>query len=79
MRRSLGRLSLESDVPSEEEFLRFFALLDGSEWPERFACTAVDTASGEFVVWREGADADLQHAVADLRQSCANAVAVHGF
>jgi NTE family protein len=68
IRRSLGRLSLEADVPGEEEFLVFFAPLDGLEWPERFTCTAVDTETGEFVVWRRGSSAELKHAVAS---SCA--------
>jgi NTE family protein len=68
VRRALGRLSLESSVSTEEEFLDFFALLEGQAWPDRFACTAVDTAMGDFVVWRAGSDADLQHAVAS---SCA--------
>ena len=68
LRRSLGRLALDSAVPSEEEFLGFFAALEGREWPERFACTAVDTATGAFVVWRQGSDAELKHAVAS---SCA--------
>jgi NTE family protein len=68
MNRSLGRLALASEVPSEEEFLRFFAALDGREWPERLACTALDTATGEFTVWRKGSDAELKHAVAS---SCA--------
>lgn len=63
-RRALGRLALESSVPTEEEFLGYFAVLEGREWPERFACTAVDTATGEFVVWKAGSDADLRHAVA---------------
>jgi NTE family protein len=63
-RRALGRLSVESNVPSEKEFLGFFGVLEGREWPDRFACTAVDTASGEFVVWKAGSEADLWHAVA---------------
>jgi NTE family protein len=53
-RRAIGRLSLEASVPSEEEFLGFFSVLESSPWPERFACTAVDTATGDFVVWRSG-------------------------
>lgn len=63
-RRDLGKLALEEGVVTEEEFLGFFAVLEGREWPERFACTAIDTASGEFVVWRAGSDVDVWHAVA---------------
>lgn len=67
-RRELGRFAIEADVPSEDEFLGYFAVLEGREWPKQFTCTAVDTASGEFVVWRAGSDVDLRHAVA---ASCA--------
>jgi NTE family protein len=63
-RRAIGRLSLEATVPTEEEFLGFFAVLEHSPWPERFACTAVETATGEFVVWSQGSGVDLRHAVA---------------
>jgi NTE family protein len=63
-RRALGQLSLQTSGLTEEEFLGFFAVLAGSEWPERFACTAVDTATGEFVVWQAGTDVDVWHAVA---------------
>ncbi|MGO9560085.1 MAG: patatin-like phospholipase family protein [Acidimicrobiales bacterium] len=63
-RQALGRLALEAEVPSEEEFLGYFAVLEGLEFPEHFGCTAVDAESGEFVVWRNGSDADLWHAVA---------------
>jgi NTE family protein len=63
-RRTIGRLSLESDVPTEPEFLRFFAIFEGQQWPEPFACTAVDTETGEMVVWKAGSGADLAHAVA---------------
>jgi NTE family protein len=64
----LGRRALGSSVPSEEEFLGFFSVFDGVDWPERFACTAVDTATGEFVVWRVESGVDLSRAVAS---SCA--------
>jgi NTE family protein len=67
-RRALGRLSVESEVPTEEEFLRSFALFGQFPWPPRFACTAVETASGDFVVWEAGSGTDLLHGVAS---SCA--------
>ncbi len=67
-RRALGRLSVESEVPTEEEFLRLFAVFEQFEWPPRFSCTAVETASGDFVVWEAGSGTDLLHAVAS---SCA--------
>jgi NTE family protein len=68
VRRSLGRLALESDVVHEDEFVDLFAVLRGYAWPACFSCTAVDTATAEFVVWQAGSGADLQLAVAS---SCA--------
>ena len=68
VRRSIGRLALEADVVGEDDFVDLFAVLKGYPWPGRFACTAVDTATAEFVVWQSGSDADLQRAVAS---SCA--------
>lgn len=67
-RRELGRLALEADVISEADFLEFFAVLKGREWPERFACTAVGATTGEFVVWQADSEVDVQLAVAS---SCA--------
>jgi NTE family protein len=63
-RKEIGQLALESEGIGEEEFLGLFAVLAGHEWPERFACTAIEASSGEFVVWRAGSAADLQHGVA---------------
>ena len=60
----LGRRALESSVPSEREFLGFFSVFEGTDWPEGFACTAVDTETGEFVVWGAGSGVDLRRAVA---------------
>jgi NTE family protein len=62
--RVLGRLALESEVPEEEQFLELFSLLEGREWPERFACTAVDTSTGEFVLWNAQSGAELRRCVA---------------
>ena len=63
-RRAIGRLSLESDVPTEEEFLQFFAVFVGRQWPDRFVCTAVDTETGELIVWKAESGAELARAVA---------------
>jgi NTE family protein len=68
VRRSLGRLALEAEVVSESEFLGLFDVFTGCPWPDSFSCTAVDTETAEFVVWRAGSDVDLQRAVAS---SCA--------
>lgn len=67
-RREIGRLALEAPGLPEETFLAFFEVLAGREWPDHFACTAVDAGSGELVVWRKGGEADLQRGVAS---SCA--------
>lgn len=63
-RRELGRLALEAEVLAEEDFVGFFGVLAGHEWPERFACTAVDAGTGEFVVWRSGSGVPLERGVA---------------
>ena len=68
VRRAIGPLALEADVVDESDFVDLFAVLKGHPWPDRFFCTAVDTATAEFVVWERGSAADLQHAVAS---SCA--------
>ncbi len=68
VRRAIGPLALEADVVGESDFVELFAVLKGHPWPDRFFCTAVDTATAEFVVWEPGSVADLQHAVAS---SCA--------
>ena len=68
VRRAIGPLALEADVVGESDFVDLFAVLKGHPWPDRFFCTAVDTATAEFVVWEPGSVADLQHAVAS---SCA--------
>jgi NTE family protein len=68
VRRLLGPLAVKADVVSEEDFVGLFNVLRGQQWPEPFHCTAVDTATGEFVVWKSGSGADLQRAVAS---SCA--------
>jgi NTE family protein len=68
VRRSIGPLALEADVVGESDFVDLFAGLKGHPWPDRFFCTAVDTATAEFVVWESGSIADLQRGVAS---SCA--------
>jgi NTE family protein len=64
VRRLLGRLALEAQVVTEDEFLDLFAVLSGHPWPDRFSCTALDTATAEFVVWPAGGQVELHRAVA---------------
>lgn len=67
-RSGLGALALQSPTISEQRWLDMFGNFAGAEWPEGFACTAVDTESGRFEVWRKSSGVDVQHAVAS---SCA--------
>jgi len=67
-RAAVGRFALEADTVSEEEFIAGFGHLRDAAWPPRYACTAVDAVSGEFVVWDAEAGVELVRAVAS---SCA--------
>lgn len=62
-RAELGRMALEAQTISEEQFMRGFAYLAGDGWPRGFACTAVDTESGAFAVWNEASGVELVTAV----------------
>jgi NTE family protein len=67
-RAAIGRFALEADALPEEQFVAGFGYLRTDEWPERYACTAVDAETGEFVVWDVKSGAPLERAVAS---SCA--------
>lgn len=67
-RAAIGRYALDADTVPEESFVNAFRHLRGEEWPARYACTAVDAETGEFVVWNAENPAELQRAVAS---SCA--------
>ena len=66
LRRDLGQLSLNGKTISEDDFIsRFSGLVDdATAWPARFACTAVETLTGEFQVWSKDALAPLARAIA---------------
>jgi NTE family protein len=69
LRQEIGRYALASKPDGEEKYIeRLGASLAPGDWPERFACTAVDAASGEFRVWRKSDGVDLKRAIAS---SCA--------
>ncbi|HTT88193.1 MAG TPA: patatin-like phospholipase family protein [Acidimicrobiales bacterium] len=68
VRRLLGRLALEAPVVTEDEFLDLFGVFRGHPWPDGFSCTALDTATADFVVWQAPTDVELHRAVAS---SCA--------
>ena len=66
--QAIGRAAQEASTPAEDVYLGLFGTLDGTAWPAGFRCTAIDTDTGELVVWDEGSGVSLLHAVAS---SCA--------
>jgi NTE family protein len=66
--RAIGRAAREVSTPTEDAYLGLFGTLGGTAWPVGFRCTAIDTDTGELVVWDEESGVSLQHAVA---ASCA--------
>lgn len=61
----VGRIALDAPTISEDAFVGTMAsVLAGRPWPRTFACTAVDTATGEFRQWDEAAGVPLERAVA---------------
>lgn len=61
----LGTFALGAQTASEEVFLSGFGALAELEhpWPEKYACTAIDTATGEFLLWNKDTAAPLRLAV----------------
>ncbi len=66
--RAIGGTAREASTPSEEAYLGLFGTLDGTVWPAGFRCTAIDTDTGDLVVWEQGSGVPLLHAVGS---SCA--------
>jgi NTE family protein len=65
---AIGRSAKEASTLAEDSYIGLFGTLDGTAWPAGFQCTAIDTDTGELVVWGPGSDVPLLHAVAS---SCA--------
>jgi NTE family protein len=63
-RAIIGRFALAQGTVPEEAFLGFFADLADEEFPDGYACTAINAETGEFVVWDRAAGVPLQAAVA---------------
>ncbi|GLZ01117.1 patatin-like phospholipase family protein [Actinoplanes sp. NBRC 103695] len=49
---------------TEDDYLDLLETFNGAAWPAGFRCTAVNTDTGEFVVWDEQSGVPLLHAVA---------------
>src|SRR5579872_588518 len=67
-RADIGAWALQAQTMSEDAFIASFGQAireypEGS-WPDRFACTAVDTADGAFAVWNKDSGVSLGQAVA---------------
>lgn len=63
-RKEVGAFALAAQTLPEDGFIKTFGHMPGS-WPsKRYACTAVDTATGDFQVWDNDSAVDLAHAVA---------------
>src|SRR3990167_3744043 len=63
--RELGQISLNGQTVSDEVFIKGFGpIAEEQPWPERYACTAVDTATGEFQGWSSDTAAPLGRGVA---------------
>lgn len=65
-RLKLARMALDATTVSEEAFIAGFGPLAEHEgpWPTGYACTAVDTADGELVIWDGDKAAPLIRAIA---------------
>jgi len=66
--RAIGRAAIAGSTLAEDVYLGLFGSLDGIAWPAAFRCTAIDTDTGEVVVWDERSGVSLLQAVA---ASCA--------
>ena len=69
VRKEIGAFALGAKTVDEATFIKSFGRhLSGDQaegWPTRkFACTAVDAETGEFVVWDNGSGVGLARAVA---------------
>ncbi|HVY88965.1 MAG TPA: patatin-like phospholipase family protein [Hyphomonadaceae bacterium] len=65
LRAEIGQFALSSQTISEDQFLaQIGAIAATGAWPEKFGCTSVDTASGEFHIWRKADGVELPRGVA---------------
>lgn len=66
--QAIGRAAKGANTLAEDVYLGLFATLDGTAWPAGFRCTAIDSDTGDLVVWDQGSGVPLLHGVAS---SCA--------
>jgi NTE family protein len=64
----LGKLAREGSTLPEETYVKLMGEFVGPEWPRNFACTGVDTYTGQLQAWRSDSGVPLAAAVAS---SCA--------
>ncbi|WNV89460.1 patatin-like phospholipase family protein [Umezawaea sp. Da 62-37] len=63
--RAIGSAAREATTAlTEDDYLGLLDVFDGVAWPAGFRCTAIDTDTGELVVWGEEAGVPLLRAVA---------------
>jgi NTE family protein len=63
--RAIGSAAREATTTlTEDDYLGLLDILDGIAWPAGFRCTAINTDTGELVVWGEESGVPLLHAVA---------------
>ena len=61
----IGEFARAAETVPEESFVAALgSVLAGRPWPAQFACTAVDTESGEFRVWDASSNVPLERAIA---------------
>ncbi|TXI42589.1 MAG: patatin-like phospholipase family protein [Mycobacterium sp.] len=63
--RKIGAFALAADTISEDAFVGAIgSVMAGRPWPAPFACTSVDSATGDFTVWDAAANVPLERAIA---------------
>lgn len=68
IRARVGDMALAAETIDEPTWLGMFDFFAGADWPDAFACTAVDVQNGRFKVWTKADGVEVQKAVAS---SCA--------
>ena len=63
--RAIGAAAQQAPTTlTEDDYLSLLDTFDGATWPAGFRCTAINTDTGELVVWDEESGVPLLHAVA---------------